>query len=166
MTMNIIVQLVAALVPTVVGFIWYNPKVFGKVWMNASGLTEDSMKGANMAVIFGASLALSFFLGFALNFMVIHQNHVFSTVQGVVGLDDPASSVNQMLNSFMAEYGENFRTFKHGALHGALGGFTVALPIVGTNALFERKSFKYIAVNAGYWIVTMAIMGGIICQFS
>ena len=166
MTFNIIVQLVAALVPTVIGFIWYNPKVFGKIWMDASGLTHESVKGANMAVVFGASLVLSFFLGFALNFMVIHQNHLFSAVQGIAGLEDPNSSVNQMLNSFMAAYGDNFRTFKHGALHGAIGGFTIALPIIGTSALFERKGFKYIAVNAGYWMVTMAIMGGIICQFS
>ena len=36
----------------------------------------------------------------------------------------------------------------------------------GTNALFERKGFRYIAVNAGYWILTLMIMGGIICQFT
>jgi hypothetical protein len=39
------------------------------------------------------------------------------------------------------------------------------LPILATNALFERKGFKYIAINAAYWIITLAVMGGIICQF-
>jgi len=39
----------------------------------------------------------------------------------------------------------------------------VALPIIGTNALFERKSAKYIFINAGYWIVTLGVMGAIIC---
>ena len=57
---------------------------------------------------------------------------------------------------------EAFMTFKHGALHGSMLGLFVALPVFATNALFEMKSFKYVAINAGYWIVTMALMGGII----
>ena len=28
--------------------------------------------------------------------------------------------------------------------------------------MYERKSLKYIAINSGYWILTWAIMGGII----
>ncbi len=66
----------------------------------------------------------------------------------------------------MEQYGTNFRTFKHGAFHGAIGGIMLALPIVGTNALFERKGVKYIAINAGFWIISMALMGGIICAFA
>ena len=65
--------------------------------------------------------------------------------------------------AFMADYGNAFRTYKHGALHGILAGIFVALPIIGTNALFERKRAKYILINSGYWIVTMGIMGAIIC---
>jgi hypothetical protein len=41
-------------------------------------------------------------------------------------------------------------------------GFLIALPVLATNALFEQKSFKYVAINAGYWIVTLALMAGII----
>ena len=39
----------------------------------------------------------------------------------------------------------------------------VAIPIISTIALFERKSAKYIFVNAGYWIVTLAVMGSLLC---
>ena len=39
------------------------------------------------------------------------------------------------------------------------------MPILGIQAMFEKKSFKYVAINAGYWIVTLAIMGGIICEW-
>jgi hypothetical protein len=46
--------------------------------------------------------------------------------------------------SFMADYGTAFRTFKHGLLHGFYGCFFfLALPIIGTNALFEKRSWKY-----------------------
>ena len=64
---------------------------------------------------------------------------------------------------FMDDYGTAFRTFKHGALHGTMAGILFAFPIVAINALFERKSWKLIFVYAGYWIITLAIMGGIIC---
>lgn len=65
----------------------------------------------------------------------------------------------------MANYGENYRTFKHGALHGAMTGIFIALPILATQAMFERKSLKYVLINAGYWIITLALMGGIVCQW-
>jgi hypothetical protein len=42
----------------------------------------------------------------------------------------------------------------------------LVLPILSINAMFERKGFKYIAINAGYWIITLGLMGGIICGFS
>ena len=65
MNVNFLAVLVAALVPMLVGFIWYNPKVLGNAWMQACGLTEEKMKGANMAVVFGVSLILSFLLSFS-----------------------------------------------------------------------------------------------------
>jgi len=40
------------------------------------------------------------------------------------------------------------------------------LPVMGVNALFERKGFKYIAINVGFWTVSLALMGGIICQWA
>jgi len=36
------------------------------------------------------------------------------------------------------------------------------LPIIVTNGLFEQRSFKYMMVITGYWVVSFAIMGGII----
>ena len=38
---NIPVVLGAALIPTIVGFIWYNPKVMGEAWMKAAEMTEE-----------------------------------------------------------------------------------------------------------------------------
>ncbi len=166
MHVNFLILLAAALVPMVIGFIWYNPKVLGTAWMNASGVTEDKMKGANMPVIFGVSFLLSFFLAFAIQFIVIHQWGAMSSLAVDQSVNDPASELGRYFADYMSKYGNNFRTFKHGALHGTMAGITIALPILGTNALFERKGFKYIIINVGYWTITMALMGGIICQFS
>jgi hypothetical protein len=159
---------VAALIPLLIGFAWYNPKVFGKAWMASAGMTEDSMKGANMALVFGLTYLFSFFLATELNFITIHQFGLFSMFQdpaGKAALADPNSELGKTVHGLLTTYQNNFRTYKHGALHGFIAGVTFALPIVGVNALFERKGFKYIAINAGFWIVCCVLMGAIVCHW-
>ncbi len=160
--MNLPVILGAALIPTIVGFIYYNPKIgLGKAWMNASGVTDDMAKTGNMAIIFGVSLVLSAMLAVSVNFNVIHQTGIASLFNGLTDEESLAYLAN-----FNEKYGHVHRSFGHGALHGVLMGFFLVLPVLGTNALFERKGFKYIAVNVGYWVITLALMGGVICQFA
>lgn len=166
MQINFIIILVAAIIPLIIGFIWYNPKVFGTAWKSASGLSDENIKGANMPLIFGLTFFLSFLFAMSLQFMVIHQWSIYSILANEPGIREPNSEIGRWLNEFMAKYGSNFRTFKHGAFHGTVGGFMIATPIIAINALFERKGFKYIAINAGYWIVSMAVMGGVICAFA
>jgi cytochrome b561 len=67
---------------------------------------------------------------------------------------------------FMEKYGKLYRTFKHGAFHGVLAGIFFAMPITGIVALYERRSAKYIFVHVGYWTLTMALMGGVICAYA
>lgn len=159
--MNIIAVLVAALVPMAMGFIWYNPKVLGNAWMNSAGLTEEKLKGANMALIFGLSFLMSFLLSFFLQVVVIHQFHFSSMLYGQP-FTDPNTEIGAMYKTIMDQFGSAYRTFKHGALHGTIAGFLLVTPVLTTNALFERKGFKYIAINCGYWIICFALMGGII----
>lgn len=166
MSLNFLVLFLAALVPTVTGFIWYNPKVFGNAWMKAAEMTDEKIKGANMLVILIISLVLSFFLATSIQFMVIHQYSIYSIFANDPTMADPNSETSLFIKDFMEKYGRNFRTFKHGAFHGTLAGLFISLPILGTNALFERKGFKYILINVGYWTITLALMGGIICQFA
>ncbi len=165
MSINWIAILVAAFVPTIIGFIWYNPKVFGNAWMKAAGLTEEQLKGANMPMIFGISFVLSFLLSMSMNTLAIHQNNLpglFVTSDGEPAAD---SEEGLFIAEFMEKYGTRHRTFTHGLVHGIISVLLFGLPILGTNALFERKGFKYIAVNIGYWLVTVAIMGGIVCAW-
>ncbi|AXT50436.1 DUF1761 domain-containing protein [Aquimarina sp. BL5] len=166
MEFNLVIVAIAALIPTILGFIWYNPKVFGTVWMNACGFTTEDLKGGNMIVIFVISLILSLMLASSLPTMVIHQNGFFQTLMNEPDLAKEGTEIYQYTQDFINKYGANFRTFKHGALHGAMAGIFFVLPVLGTNALFERKGFKYIAINVGYWTVCLALMGGMICEFT
>jgi hypothetical protein len=160
---------IAATVPMIMGFIWYNPKVFGKAWMASCGLTpESAQKGFNMPLVFGLSYLLSFMLAFSLSFVVIHQYGFFSMMMSpddVAALKDHSSPLYGHVKAVFDAFGTSFHTFKHGALHASLLGVFTILPIIATGAMFERKGFKYIAINAGYWIVCLAVMGAIVCHF-
>jgi len=157
MEINIYALLVAALVPLFMGFVWYNPKLFGNAWMREAEMTEEKMKTGNMSVIFIISFILSFLLSFFIQFITIHQTGALGMIGGDVNKALPSYT------AFMADYGVAFRSFKHGALHGTMAGILFVLPVMAVNGLFERKSWKYILINAGFWTVCLAIMGSIVC---
>lgn len=128
MEFNLLAQLLAAASTLVVGFVYYNPKVLGGVWMRSIGLTPDPNVTPNMGKLLGFSFLLAFIATFPLNYMVNHDNH----------------------------------TFGHGALHGGEIGLLILLPVFGTNALYEGRSWTYVFVISGYWTLCFALMGGIL----
>ncbi|MFZ1676553.1 MAG: DUF1761 domain-containing protein [Saprospiraceae bacterium] len=130
---NWLAILIAALIPMIVGFIYYHKKVFGNAWMNSLGLKEEDLRKGNMPVIFGVSLLMSFFLSMFL----------------LINVDGPGQE-------------GQYDSFKHGAAHGVLLSLLVAMPVLVTNGLFERKNFKNLAINILYWVITLALMGGTI----
>ncbi|MDQ1160801.1 hypothetical protein QE422_001169 [Chryseobacterium sp. SORGH_AS 447] len=146
----------AALIPLMLGFLWYHPKVFGKIWMQEVGLTDAQMKGA-MAGVFVFTVILSFLMGFFLQYVTIHQ---FGAV-GMIGGDE--MNANPSYHAFMKDYGTAYRSLGHGALHSLMAGVLFVFPIMAINAMFERKSWKYTMINTGYWTLCITIMGGIIC---
>jgi hypothetical protein len=159
MDFNFYAILAATLVSLLVGFVWYNPKVFGTIWMNETGMTEEKAQQGNMLKIFGLTIVYSFLISFMLSGMVIHQFGAMGMIGGDPSKIDPASSYF----AFMTEYGNAFRSFQHGALHGFITGLLFVLPITAINGLFDHKSWKLILVTGGYWVVTLTIMGAIIC---
>lgn len=162
MEINFVALLLAAVVTLVTGFIWYNPKVFGTIWMRENNLTQEDLRKGNMIKIFGFTYLFSLMITVTLMSLTIHQSGAVGMVGGPPMLADAKPS----FAAFMADYGMAYRTFKHGALHGFLSGLFFAFPIIGINGLFERKSWKYIFVHSGYWMLTLTLMGGIICTFA
>ncbi len=160
MQLNFWLIFIAGLIPLLTGFTWYHPKVFGNAWMKSTGLTEESLKGGKMGLIFGLTYLLGCMLASALMTIVIHQMGFNSVFQG-----DNSPEAAAYVKQFFETYGDRFRTFKHGAFHGTIAGLFIAMPLLGINALFERKSFKYIAIHTGYWMLTLALMGGVLCAY-
>lgn len=166
LSVNFLITALAALIPLIVGAIWYNPKVLGGAWMKSVALSEEDLKGANMPMIFLLTYIFSFFVALILHPIVIHQFGFQSMVMNEPGIFKEGTEANMFFRSTMDKYGDAFRTFKHGALHGTILGVTLATPVIGVIALFERKGGRYIFIHAGYWILSLMLMGGVICQFS
>ena len=133
MEINLLSLVLAALVPMVMGFVWYHKALFGKAWMHSIGMTVEKAKEVNMPLVFGLSFVMSLLISL---FLVGFCNGE--------GQDTP-----------------EFDTFQHGVAHGIILSLLVVIPIFVINGLFEQKSWKNILINAGYWIITLALMGGI-----
>jgi hypothetical protein len=159
------IPFVAAIIPLALGFVWYHKKVFGTAWIKAAEMTEDKAKGPNMAIVFGLTYLFSLLIAFALLNITIHQMHLLSLFSGEAEKMGSGPEGKLLFNLLMDSFGSSFRTFQHGAFHGAVAGFLIAMPILSINALFERRGFKYIAINSGFWILSMSLMGGFVCGF-
>lgn len=153
---------VAALIPLIIGFIWYSKAVFGNTWIRVNRFTEADMKRGNMALVFGLTYLFSFMLAIALSSIVIHQLPMGGVISGA---PKPGTPEKAWYDNAMSLYGNNFRTFKHGMLHGAISSIFLALPILGIVALFERRGWKYVMIHWGFWLLSLTLMGGVICQF-
>jgi len=155
---------IAALVPMIVGFVWYGP-LLGKAWMKVNNFTEESLKGANMALIMGLSYFLSVILASGIMAFTNHQLGIDQLIGSHPEAKVIGSETEVLYTSISEKYKDRHRNFGHGAFHGVLGAILVALPLIAINALFERRGWKYIGIHFGYWLITIALMGGIVCQW-
>ena len=162
---NLWILPVAAIIPLALGFIWYNPKVFGNAWMKAAEISEERAKSGNMLKIFGLTYLFSLFAAYVLTTLSVHQASLFGLFLGDPTLEVANSEINEFLSDFMATYGDRHRSFGHGIIHGLESGLLLGLPFIGINTLFERRPMKYMWIHVGFWMLCFALMGGIICCY-
>ena len=65
--LSVIVATVSAFI---IGALWYSPVLFGKTWQKELGLSDEKIRNANMAVIFGTSFVLEFIAAFVLEMFI------------------------------------------------------------------------------------------------
>jgi hypothetical protein len=166
MHINFLIVALTSVIPLIVGFIWYNKSVMGTVLMRETGIDPEAANPQKMAVVFGVSLLLSFMLAVSLMPVTLHAMGLGSLLADEPAMKDPNSELSKTVSGLMKQYGSNFRTFKHGAFHGVLMSLFMVLPTIGINAFFERKSWKYVLINLGYWAISMGLMAGFISAFA
>ncbi len=124
---------VASLIPILLGGLWYG-KLFGQIWQQETGITEEVMKAHyNPARFFGGTIAGSFVAAI-------------------------------FLAKFMADCQlTGAKAFAFGCLDGATIAAMTVLPAMAVNsAIWEHKSWRYVAVNAGFWVISFALMAGVL----
>lgn len=151
---------IAALIPFVLGALWYGP-LFGKPWMKVNGFTEEYLQKGNMAVIFGVSYLFCVMFSFMMTSFTIHQTNIYGLM--VPEIKEAGSAIQSDMIEFFNKYGDRHRTFGHGAAHGLFFAVFIALPMIGVNALFERRGWKYIFIHWGYWAISTILIGGLLC---
>lgn len=138
MEVNYLAVFVAAVVGFMIGFVWYLPHVFGKPWMKALGTPMTDMKPEGMA----GKMAISF-LSAVVSAVVLS----FFVSMAIVWKGDVVTTSDLLLTGAMT------------------GGWTW-LGFLGTSlvdpVLWQNKPWSLWAINAGYWLVRLVVMGGII----
>jgi len=138
---NWIAIIVAALIPSIMGAIYYGP-LFEKQWLSSLGKTSEEMVPSNMPITYGLALLMAILVSMSLKI------------------------TNEMLHRDVNSAGElyftSFHTFSHGALHGVMICVSFVVPIIISLSLFQKSSGKNIILNVVFWIVCFALMGGIL----
>ena len=70
-SINWLAVLAATASAFVIGGLWYGP-IFGKAWMAEMGFTEEELKEANMAKIYGTAFVLEFIIALQLAYFLGH----------------------------------------------------------------------------------------------
>lgn len=87
------------------------------------------------------------------------------------GIELPTGNVNPMiyvssvLQSLVTAYIVALFAGGAGLVNGAVIGFLLYIPVgaaIYSAVLYERKSTMYWLINAGYWTVSMVVMGAIV----
>lgn len=163
MTPNILVIGACAFIPFLIAFVWYHPKVFGgATWQQVAQLTDAQNAKAIKPWQLLVSILLNFFIAFGLFVVTVHAGHIVALHGG--DMESLRASATSM--AFLKEHGNNFNTLSHGITHGLILGFVAfVLPILGYAVIFERKSFKYLLINGGFWAISLTIMACVISRW-
>ncbi len=138
MEVNYLAVFVAAVAGFMIGFVWYLPQVFGTKWMKVLGTPMTGMKpegmGGKMAISFLSALVSAIVLSFIITIAIAWK---------------VSSGVTPDL-----------------LMTGMITGFWVWLGFLATSlvdpVLWQNKPWSLWGINAGYWLVRLVVMGGII----
>jgi len=163
---NYAAPFVAALVPLILGSIYFNPAVFGKQWSAMTGVPMDNSPEMRKKIpmIMLISYVVSVMAAIVVQGVVLHQSGLMSLL-APDSMNEGAQIGVTLNGAAITDWADRYRTFQHGLLHGAILGVFLAFPMAATMGMYERKPWKLIFINSGYWVLSFALMGGIICAW-
>lgn len=132
---NLIALIVAVVASMAVGFLWYSPLLFGAQWSKLMGFTKESLKKAqqSMGPMYGLSALAALVTAFVLT-------HLIAQAEKYYGMDRLTTGVMT-------------------AFWGWLG---LVAPVQMTDVIFGNKKWSLFAINTGYQLASLLVMGTII----
>lgn len=156
---------ITAAFPLIIGSIYYNPKVFGRAWISAAGLTETQARQDSMIKTFLLSYLFGLFVSYIIFLFAVHQSSVYQLFLHEKDLLVEGTEINNYIKEFMTKYGDKHRSFGHGVIHGVEITVLMGFGLIGINTLFERRPMKYLWIHLGFWAICGALMGGVLCAW-
>ena len=129
---NYVAVLVAGVAAMVVGFVWYGPMLFGKQWMKLMGYTKEGMEAAKKEM--GKTYSISFVLSLVSAYVL---SHVMTMSMGAYNYSAVMTGLTSAFWMWL--------------------GFV--MPVQATDVLFGGKKFKLLAINTGYQLASLLVMG-------
>ncbi len=160
MNLNYTAFFLISFIPLIIAAFWYHPASPLMKWLGNDTL-QNPLKLSFLKIVW--AFILSFTLVYGYINLVIHQMGFYELF--FTDIMRGSEEAKQIANEFLAKYGDKHRHFGHGVFHGVINAFVFALPFLSFNALLEKSNNKIVLVHFLYWIVTSAIIGGLISEF-
>ena len=132
---NYVAILIAAVASMAVGFLWYNPILFGKAWMKEKGYSAEELKREQkkMGKYYGISFVLALLTAYILNHVMVLSENFFHYSMLSTGLN----------TAFWMWLG-------------------FVMPVQAADQIFGEKKWKLWGINTGYQLAALLVMGLII----
>lgn len=126
--------LAAAVGNMIIGFLWFGP-VFGKMWKEMMGFTDESMKKMVLTPV--QAMILGFIAALVMVYVFAHMLVYANAYTHMSGLWAGVQGGLWLWLGFIA-------------------------PVTVGIVLWEGKSWKLWVLTSGYWLVSLAVMGAIL----
>jgi len=130
--MSFLILLAGGVVSIVVGSIWYGP-LFGRAWMLYLGATPEEAKKMAGSAMMKKSYLIAFLSSVVMTFVMKN----FENYTGVY-------------------------TFSRGVIFGTFMWLGFVVPVLLSNVLWEKKPWKIFMIGAGYYLVLLSLIGGMV----
>lgn len=134
-TVNYVAILAAAIASMILGFLWYSPFVLGKPWMKLKGYSESVLKAEQkkMGPYYGLSFIVALITAYVLSHIMALSMNFYHYAPMMTGLT----------SAFWAWLG-------------------FIMPVQVTSTIFGEKKWKLLAIESGYQLASLLLMGVLI----
>lgn len=129
---NYVAVLFAGVASMALGFLWYSPMVLGKPWMKEKKFTPEKLKSEQKEM--GKWYAVSFVVSLITAYVLSH-------------------GMSLSMNFF------NYPVMQTGLTTALWMWLGFMMPVQLTATIFGDKNFKLLAIDSGYQLVSLLVMG-------